>query len=44
MVRNPLKAALRKQIKAILLTQSPESRKEQSDVVAKKVPIHIIKF
>ncbi|XP_055320216.1 5-formyltetrahydrofolate cyclo-ligase [Sitodiplosis mosellana] len=36
-VRNPLKSALRKQIKAVLLTQSPESRKEQSHTVTKKI-------
>ncbi|XP_031635871.1 5-formyltetrahydrofolate cyclo-ligase [Contarinia nasturtii] len=36
-VRNPLKAALRKQIKAILLTQSQENKKIQSDAITKKI-------
>lgn len=36
-VRNPLKAALRKQIKEVLLALSPENKKSQSDAITKKV-------
>lgn len=36
-VRNPLKAALRKQIKEVLLTLSPVNKKAQSDAITKKV-------
>lgn len=36
-VKNPLKAALRKQIKGVLLTLSHEDKKQQSDAITKKV-------
>lgn len=36
-VRNPLKAALRKQTKEVLLTLTQENKKSQSDAVTKKV-------
>lgn len=37
-IRNPLKAALRKQMKEILSTLSLEHNKLQSDAITKKVP------
>lgn len=36
-VANPLKAALRKQIKGVLLTLSHDDKKQQSDAITKKV-------
>lgn len=38
-VKNPLKAALRKRMKGILLALSPENKREQSDAVTAKVSL-----